>query len=129
MKKFIQAIVFCLAGISMAAQAADSRVVELWHCELEEGATMEQVAAANGKWLTFVNNTVEDGEIRSYAMESIVGESGPFVFVDTFPGKMAWATAKEALETPEGKAVEAGFKGLWKCSKNRLYKSTQHMPG
>ena len=128
MKKLIHTIVFCLVGFSLVAQA-DSRVAEIWHCKLEEGKTMEEVAAANGKWLTFVNGVVEGGGIRSFALESIVGETGHFTFVDTFPSRIAWATVKDALETPEGEAVEAGFEGLWECSKNRLYKSTEHKPG
>ena len=125
MKKFIHAIVFCAAGISLAAHA-DSRVVELWQCELEEGKTMEEVAAANGKWLAFVNKSVEGGDIHSYALESIVGDSTGFKFADTFPNRKAWAAAKDAIESPEGKAVEAGFEGIFKCSENRLYKSTEH---
>lgn len=128
MKKLIHAIVLCLAAFSLVAQA-DSRVVEFWKCELEEGKTMEEVAAANGKWLTFVNGVVEDGEIHSYALEPIVGETEHFWFADTFPSRSAWAAVKDAIETPEGKAVEAGFEGLWKCSENRLYKSTEHKPG
>jgi hypothetical protein len=87
---------------------------------------MEEVAAANGKWLAFVNGAVEGGDIHSYALESIVGDTTGFMFVDTYPGRIAWATAKEALDTEAGKAAEAGFEGLFECSSNRLYKSTQH---
>lgn len=129
MKKLIHAIVFCVVGFSMTAQAAESRVVEMFQCKLEEGKKMEEVAAANGKWLAFVNGAVEGGDIHSYALESIVGETTGFMFVDTYASRIAWATAKDALDTEAGKAVEAGFEGLFECSSNRLYKSTQHTPG
>jgi hypothetical protein len=125
MKKFVHAIIFCLAGISLAAHA-DSRVVEMWQCELKEGKTMEEVAAANEKWLAFVNGAVEGGDIHSFALESIVGDSTGFMFADTFPSRKAWAAAKDAIDSPEGKAVESGFENLFDCNKNRLYKSTEH---
>ena len=125
MKKFIHAIVFCALGMSLAAQA-DSRVVELWQCTLQEGKTMEEVAAANAKWLAFVNKAVEGGDIHSYALESIVGDSTSFKFADTFPSRTAWAAAKDAIDSPAGEAVEEGFKGLFDCTENRLYNSTEH---
>ena len=125
MKKFIHAILFCAVGISLAS-LAEARVAEIWQCKLQEGKTMEEVAAANGKWLAFVNKSVEGGDIHSYALESIVGDSTGFVFVDTFPSRGAWAAAKDAIDSPEGKAVEAGFEDLFDCTENRLYKSTEH---
>jgi hypothetical protein len=55
-----------------------------------------------------------------------LGDSTGFMFADTFPSRKAWAASKDAIESPEGKAVEAGFEGIFKCSENRLYKSTEH---
>ena len=87
---------------------------------------MEEVAAANAKWLAFVNKAVEGGDIHSHALESIVGDSTGFMFADTFPSRKAWAVAKDAIDSPAGEAVEEGFKDLFECTENRLYSSTEH---
>jgi hypothetical protein len=126
MKKLLLAIVFLAAPGLALADAGDSRVIELWSCALKDGKTMEQVAAHNSKWLAFVRKAVAEGDVNSYGLQSIVGENTSFMFVDSYPDLQAWGAVKGALESDEGKALEAGFAELSECTKNRLYKSTQH---
>jgi hypothetical protein len=68
----------------MAAHA-DSRIIEIWHCKVSEGKTMDDVAASNAKWLAFVRKVVADGDVNSYGVESVVGDSTSFMYVDSFP--------------------------------------------
>jgi len=124
MKKLFLAIVFLMAPALGLAEAGDTRVIEIFECSLNEGKTAAEVKAHNTKWLAFVRKT--NAEINSYGMERIVGEGGPFMFADVYPDLAAWGAAKASLESDEGRALEQGFGDLLTCSKNRLYKSTQH---
>lgn len=108
-------ILLCFGGVA----AADS-VVESWSCKLDEGKSIEDVKAANSKWLAFVHKTVSD-KITSQVATSLVGKSDGFMFVDTFPDVVTWAAAKAALETEEGEAAEASFEGISTCTENRLW--------
>ena len=65
-------------------------------------------------------------DVRSYALNTVVGDLTKFVFVDTFPDMAAWSAAKSAAESDEGKAIEAAFEELMECTKNHLYESTEH---
>jgi hypothetical protein len=109
----------------MAANA-DSRIVEIWQCKVNEGKTMDDVATANGKWLAFVRKVVADGDVNSYGVESVVGDSTSFMYVDSFPSMEAWIAVKAALDSPEGEALEAELQGNAECTNNSLHKSTAH---
>jgi hypothetical protein len=65
-------------------------------------------------------------DVRSYALNTVVGDLTKFVFADTYPNMAAWSAAKSAEESAEGKAIEAAFEALMECEKNRLYESTEH---
>lgn len=104
----------------------DDRIVEVWECTMKEGKTMEAIHAANTKWVAFMNANVEGG-VRSYVMAPKVGEREErgFMFVDSFPSLQAWAAADAAIESEEGKAIQAEINALVDCSKNALYTSKE----
>ena len=77
------------------------------------------------QWLAMTRKEAASDDVRSYALSTIVGDQSKFVFVDTFPNLAAWSAAKSA-ESEEGKAIEATFNELMECTKNRLFKSTEH---
>jgi len=126
MKRMILGLIFCLTPLFALANAGDERIVEMWQCELKEGKEMEAVQANNTKWLALTRKQAGSDDVRSYALSTIVGDLSKFVFVDTFPNLAAWSAAKSAAESDEGKAIEATFDELMDCTKNRLYKSTEH---
>lgn len=111
-----------LLGTCLAANA-ESTIVEVWDCKLDEGKTIEDVHTANAKWLAFVNGKVE-GEVTSHVGESVVGKQGGFLYVDSFPDLATWGAVKAALESPEGEALEEELDGTATCTNNRLYEMT-----
>jgi len=125
MRKVILAAIFCFTPLISLADAGDVRIIEMWQCELKDGQKMEDVKANNTKWLALTRKEAASDDVRSYALSTIVGDQSKFVFVDTFPNLAAWSAAKSA-ESEEGKAIEATFNELMECTKNRLFKSTEH---
>ena len=125
MRRMILAAIFCFTPLIGLADAGDVRTVEMWQCELKEGQKMEDVIANNTKWLAMTRKEAASDDVRSYALSTVVGDQSKFVFVDTFPNLAAWSAAKSA-ESEEGKAIEATFDELMDCTKNRLFKSTEH---
>jgi len=125
MRRMIIAAIFCFTPLIGLADAGDVRIVEMWQCELKEGQKMEDVKANNTKWLALTRKEAASDDVRSYALSTVVGDQSKFVFVDTFPNLAAWSAAKSA-ESKEGKAIEATFNELMDCTKNRLFKSTEH---
>ena len=67
---------------TVIADTSDTATVEIWKCTLNEGKTMDDVAAANGKWVKFMNANVEGGDIHSYGQTAVVGEQGSFLYID-----------------------------------------------
>ena len=47
MKSFIGAVLLVGAGLGVCAAHADTRIVEVWTCMLNEGKTQENVQAVN----------------------------------------------------------------------------------
>lgn len=126
MRRMILAAIFCFTPLIGLADAGDVRIVEMWQCELKEGQKMEDVKANNTKWLAMTRKAAASDDVRSYALSTIVGDQSKFVFVDTFPNLAAWSAAKSAEKSDAGDAIEAAFEELMDCTKNRLFKSTEH---
>lgn len=126
MKKYISrtlvgAVVVCMSGLALA----DSTVIEVFTCELEDEKTIDEVQAANSKWLHWVNANGADGKVSSSVVTAIVGNNQGFVFVDSYPDLATWAAVQDALESDEGEeAVGEVFEGLFECDENTLHKST-----
>lgn len=112
-------------GIRVAS-GADPRVDEVWTCKVNAGKSMDDVRAANSKWVKYINAHVKGGDISSSVVTPIVGkvEQGTFLYVDSFPNLESWTAAKPALDkTDEGKAIDAELNAAAACSENRLYSS------
>ena len=123
MKKFLMqaTLAGAVMGLAMTA-SAETIYEEVWTCKLEEGKTIEDVQAANSKWLKFVNDKTGKGKIRSSVVAAVVGNTDTFLFVDTYPDLATWGATKELLGSEEGEEVEEVFEGLSDCSENRLYR-------
>jgi hypothetical protein len=126
MKKFLSRIMLPLSMIAICAAAnADSRIVEVWTCVLNDGQSMDGVKTGNGNWLKYVNSAVDGGGILSYVLTPVVGAQGTFMYVDSFPSAAAWIAAKEALLQEEGVAVEEALNVFSTCESNTLHTSEQ----
>lgn len=120
-KPLIGALGATVALLFGGAALADS-VTETWTCELKDEKTIEDVQAANSKWLAFVNSKIEGGGIKSAVGTSVVGNAEIFIFVDTYPDLATWAATKDLLDGDEGDEIGDLFDDVSECSENRLWK-------
>lgn len=120
-------VAVCGVGVAVADhhESSPERVVELWHCKIQDGKTMDDVKAANGKWVKHVNATVEGGDIHSYILTPVVGKQGGFMYADSFPSMAAWDGSREAMKSDEGKVIDKELQEAADCSSNTLHKSTK----
>ena len=107
-------------GFAVVA-GAHTRIEEVWTCTIKDGKTMEAFQAVNLKWVRFVNDNVEGGDIHSYVATSVVGAQGQFVAIDSFPSMDSWTAHKVLLQKAEGLALDAAFEEVSTCSSNSLY--------
>ena len=114
-------IVTGAAALLLGTQAMAETVVESWSCKANDEKTLEDVQAANMKWLEFVNSRV-DGEVSSSLVVPIVGDWGEFLFVDSFRDLAHWSAVKAELDTDEGSAIEQALQEVFTCSGNRLWR-------
>jgi hypothetical protein len=126
MTRIILVLMLCFTPLMTLADAGDTRVVEIWNCELKDGKKMDDLKANNTKWLARARQVAGNDDVNSYAMSPIVGDQTGFTFVDTYPDMAVWSAVKSAESTPEGDAIDAAFEELMECKENRLLKSTQH---
>ncbi len=103
------------------------RIAQILECKLKEGKTIEEAHAANSKWVVFINDNVEGGDIRSYVMTPQVGniETGSFMYIDSYPSLESWAAGDKAIAMTAGKAIMDELQAVAECSKNSLHKSKQ----
>jgi len=116
-------MLICMLGI-WATASADFR--EVWTCTIKEGKTMDDVRAANSRWVKFINANVDGGGITSHITTSVVGNAstGSFGYVDSFPTLESWSAAKSATEgSEEGEAIDEALGEAAECSENRLYEA------
>jgi len=104
--------------------AAEPTYEEVWTCTLKENKKIEDMQAANSKWLKWINENVEGGRISSSVVSSVVGNTEIFLYVDSYPDLGTWSEAKAAVDTEEGQAVDEVFEGVSDCTENHLYKMT-----
>jgi hypothetical protein len=125
MKKFSLKLGLMSALLVFAVSAnAEDRVAEVWNCKLEEGKTIADVQAANGKWVKYMNANVADGGINSYVLTPIVARRGGFIYVDSYPSLVSWSAGQE-LASDELTAIEEELNAVAKCSDNTLHNSAQ----
>ena len=111
------------AAVLFAATAVHAdQIIEAWTCEVKDDASIEDVQAVNSKWLKWVNDNVEGGEITSAVGMPVVGNLEIFLFVDTYPDLATWAAAKEALDSDEADELDDMFEDLSECSQNRVWR-------
>ena len=122
----VKALAICAAIGICAVASADTRIDEVFTCQLSEGKTMDDVREVNSRWVVFMNANVKGGDISSNIVTTIVGNTtaGRFIFVDSFPSLESWTVAKSATTgDAEGEAIDAGLGEVAECAESRLYSS------
>ena len=124
MLKTISRSVVLIAAFGLSGIAVADSYTEVFTCTLEDEKTVEDVQAANSKWLAYVHANVSE-EITSSVVTSVVGNQEDFLFVDSYPDLETWAATKTRLDSDEAEADGIGdlFDDILECSENRLYKS------
>ena len=118
MQSFITRTIAMLAILGLSSVAFADSYVEVWTCEMEDEKTIEDVQAANSKWLAYVRENVSE-DIASSVVTSVVGDSDTFVFVDTYPDLDTWAKTKTRLQDGDTEEI---FEGVTDCSENTLHR-------
>ena len=123
MKRIITATVASLLlGVSGIATA--DPVTMVWTCTLNDGVTAEQSQAAGKKWVALVRKRTGNDEITSSWVTAVVGEIGPFMWVDTYPSLEVWAAVQNDWPNSEEEAaLDEELEANETCSKSRLYRS------
>ena len=116
--KILPALV--LTGFCLTTYA-DDRINEVWSCTVNEGKSIDDVSAANHKWVKYVNKTVKGGDIQSYVVTPVVGELGKFLYVDSFPNMESWTAKGTAMKADAGKKLDEELGKVAKCQSNSLY--------
>jgi hypothetical protein len=112
-------LLLCVSGIA----AADS-VSMVWTCTLNDSVTAEQSQAAGKKWVALARKLTGNGEITSSRVTAVVGDTGSFLWVDTYPSLEVWAAVQTAwANSEEAAALDEVFQSNETCSSNRLYRS------
>jgi hypothetical protein len=116
-----------LLGICGVA-TADTTVRMVLMCSVNDGATMDDVRAANSAWVEFVNANVEGGNISSTILTPLVGDltEGRYVYADDYPSVESWSAAREATSnTDEGKAIDAALDAAGTCASSSMHTAEQ----
>ena len=121
MKRTMTALL-AVAGVGLSGLASADTFANVYTCKVKDDVEMEDVQAANSKWLKFVNAKVAGGGITSSVGTAVVGNFETFIFVDTYPSLSAWAATQELLDSDAGDEVDGLFEDLTDCSKNSLWK-------
>ena len=125
---FLKLFTMSVALGVFATATADTRIDEVFTCQINDGKTMDDVRAANSNWVKFMNANVDGGDIGSSIITTVVGDttSGRFLYVDSFPNLESWTTAKSATEgNEEGEAIDAALGEVAECSDSRLYSAEE----
>ncbi len=115
------ASIFLMLSVGVSAEP----VTAVWYCELNDGKTQEDAQAVNAKWLKWVREVTGSDAIESSYINTLVGELGGFLWVDSFPDFGTWAKMMDADDNEE---LDAAFNEVQTCSSNRLSQGEETVP-
>jgi len=121
MKRLVSRSLALLAILGLSGVAIAESYSEVFTCTTEDEKTLDDVQAANSKWLAFVHKNVSE-DITSSVVSAVVGDTSVFLFVDTYPDLATWANTKTRLDQDDVEEMDL-FEGVSECTTNSLYKS------
>ena len=123
-KKMIAALaatVFLMLSVSVSAETVSA----VWYCELNDGKTQEDAQAVNAEWLKWAREVTGSDAIESSYINTLVGDLGGFMWVDSFPDFGTWARMMDADDNED---LDAAFNEVQTCSGNRLLQGEETVP-
>ncbi len=123
MRNIITRTAILLAALGVSGLAVADTFVEVWTCTFEDDKTIEDVQAANSKWLAYVHENIS-ADITSSVSVTVVGNIEGFAFVDGYPDLATWSATKTRLDSDEADEIDELFEGISDCTENSLYKVT-----
>lgn len=121
MLKIFSRLVVLMAAFGLSSVAIADSYSEVWICKTDDEKTLDDVQAANSKWLAFVHKNVSE-DITSSVVTAVVGKTSIFRFVDTYPDLATWANTKTRLDQDDVADLDL-FEDVSECTSNSLYKS------
>ena len=117
--------IITLLTLSILSFGINASAVAIYTCDLEEGKTIDEVKAANSKWVKAVNN-LSELEVSSYVLEPIVSsDMEGFTFIDTYTDEVAWATVNREIRSGALSELSDLFEGLSECPSVTLHNSKE----
>ena len=93
-----------------------------WTYSLNEGKTAADAHKIGKEWVAWAREASGSDEIISSFVTPVVGDTGGFLWVDTFPSLEVWAAITNADPEAEDLArIERALEELETCSGNRLW--------
>ncbi len=122
--RLVAAVTLLMASISVSA---DTRVVEVWTCTLNEGKSAEDLNAVNDKCLAWANKQSYGGDIRlSIAVPTVSDNLDVVLILSSYPDRVTYGADMDAFYgTPEGQALAAEYEAVVTCESNAVYAVTE----
>ncbi len=122
--RLVAAVTLLMASISVSA---DTRVVEVWTCTLNEGKSVEDLNAINDKCLAWANKQSYGGDIRgSIAVPTVSDNLDVVLILSSYPDRVTYGADMDALfGTAEGQALVAEYEAVVTCESNAVYAVTE----
>jgi hypothetical protein len=121
--RLVAAVTLLMVSISVSA---DTRVMEVWTCTLNEGKSVEDLNAINDKWLAWANKQSYGGDIRgSIAVPAISDNLNVVLIIGSYPDRATYGADADAyFGTAEGQALEAEYSAIASCASNEVFTVT-----
>ncbi len=122
--RLILSVTLLLVSISASA---DTRLVQVWTCTLNEGKTVEDLNTVHGKWVAWANKQSYGGDILgSVAIPTVSDDLGVVLIIDSYPDGVTYGADSDAYAgTAEGQALEAEYESVATCSSSAIYSETE----
>ncbi len=122
--RLVAAVTLLMASFSVSA---DTRVVEVWTCTLNEGKSAEDLNAINDKCLAWANKQSYGGDIRgSIAVPTVSDNLDAVLILSSYPDRVTYGADMDALfGTAEGQALVAEYEAVVTCESNAVYAVTE----
>ncbi len=105
--------------------AAEPRVNQVWTCTLNEGHTIEELNAVQGKWIEWANKQDYGGDIQGAVAQSLVASEFVVIIIDSYPDMATFGADGDAYaNSEEGQALDAEYNEVSTCTSNALYAVT-----
>ena len=124
--KSIATFVLAACVVASADSMAESRPVEFWGCNLNEGKSMSDMMAVVGRWNEYMD-TLGDGSYDAYLMTPAYGDllAYDFLWAGSWESLTAMGAETDKFYGNDGGAeMDAAFGEVATCEVHHLWMST-----